>query len=136
MASNKKLLFGFKWEQRVYRLLGVHHFKKIVPLGDYWVYLIRLVVPGFRVISDKQSALIWVIFTICVELLHVIAFFIIFAIGLVDIVNGRFLSAAFTAVLNLFVNVYPIMVQRFNRARLVGAFKIRSEELTKLKVDA
>ena len=64
---------GFAWERSVYRALGIRYFKKIVPLGDYWVYLIRLVWPGFKIIANRQSAMVWAIFTICVELLHGIA---------------------------------------------------------------
>jgi len=51
------------------------------------------------------------------EIAHVVCFVLFFREMLDDYDNSRYVEAVLWVPLNVFVNVYPIMLQRFNRER-------------------
>ena len=76
-SIKNKLLFGFKFEKEstVYEKLGVRIFKRFVPIGDYWIRLFNIVFSkNFRLLKSKENAIVWVLFTIAVEFLHLVGF--------------------------------------------------------------
>ena len=115
------------WEAngRVYERLGVRHVSKVL-LGGYYTNaaVSRLRGRKHRMIRGKRSAYEWLIFTVVVELGHGIFFLVMLAMSVRYAWTGRWDDVATTTVLNLIVNVVPIMVQRYNRARLLRAFDL------------
>ncbi len=77
-----------------------------------------------RTIRGKRSAYEWLIFTVVAELGHGIFFVVMLAMSVRYEWAGRWDDIATTAVLNLIVNLVPIMVQRYNRARILRAFDV------------
>jgi len=103
----------------VYKLLGVHYFKKIVPNGGSYANKLT----GNHPISSKKTKEEKVhalcLRTACCdfnELLHlgIIAGYLPF-LGY-DYVNHGTENIYSHIALNLFVNVFPILLQRYNRA--------------------
>jgi hypothetical protein len=115
------------WEAngRVYERLGVRHVSKVL-LGGYYTNAVvrRLRGRKHRTIRGKRSAYEWLIFTVVAELGHGI-FFLVMLVMLVRYAwAGRWDDVVTTAVLNLIVNVVPIMVQRYNRGRVLRALDL------------
>lgn len=107
--------------QETYEKIGIRTFKKFMPsCGDY----------VYRYVWKKFGASDWVkpgdieslkrmqFFTRVYETVHVS--FLALGVGVIasQLSEGNVNSAAFAAVINTLVNVYPIMVQRYNRLRL------------------
>ncbi|MFL5381853.1 MAG: hypothetical protein ACJ8GN_05000 [Longimicrobiaceae bacterium] len=110
------------WEKdgAVYRRLGVHRFRHLLLNGRYLNRLVSFVRRRpYRVISGRQSAGSWLLFTLFVEAGHtffggVMAVFMVRALA-----RGDLAAAASILLQNLVINVYPVMVQRYNRGRIL-----------------
>jgi glycosyl-4,4'-diaponeurosporenoate acyltransferase len=118
-----------KWQNgRIYEILGVRQFKKFVPFGYYMNSIIRKYVdPHHNLVSGEDCARLWgVYFTKTAEASHV-------ALGILTAIppithafkEGNYNSALLTGAVNLLVNVYPIMLQRYNRTRINNVLEKR-----------
>lgn len=105
-----------KWEKEgiIYQFLGVNLFRKmLVWIG--WEKLNKKVNPVKKSIDSllrleygtRQS-----------ELGHLIIFFIVLAINIFVAIKFGFVRSLWLLILNLILNFYPIIVQRYNRPRL------------------
>jgi hypothetical protein len=118
---------SFEEGGRLYKKLGIHHFKKIVPFGDYFFKLLRLFKPNLSMACHKEKvreeAVHLICLTLFVEAIHLLFFFIM--IGLLIrtyLIKGEISSKSI--LLNMLVNVLPIMVQRYNRIRILRTFQL------------
>lgn len=108
-----------RWNNgKLYAFLGVRSFKKFIPTsGDYTSRLL-----GWHPIRDeknKEKALQdYDLFSRILEGVHVGSFAFFTSLIIYTFGNGDLESASWQTALNLTVNVYPIMVQRYNRARI------------------
>ena len=134
----EKIFRGFDFEKQTefYEIIGVSQFKKIVPLGDFWINLYnRIANKNLRLITSRENAVVWLIFTIAIECLHITGFLIsLYFITKYNLENEylKILKALlFTAV----INTYPIMVQRYNRVRILRIFKITNKEIKQFKIE-
>jgi hypothetical protein len=135
-AINRFLLgFVFEKEIAIYKKLGVKRFKKIVPFGDYWILLInKIFSKKIRLLKSKEDAIVWIIFTLGVEFLHLVAFFIMIRFAIKYFLSEEYLRLIKTLGLNLIINVYPIMIQRYNRLRIIKTFNIEIEDLIQFEI--
>ncbi|MBI2547225.1 MAG: hypothetical protein HYW23_02150 [Candidatus Aenigmarchaeota archaeon] len=109
---------SFERSGKVYEALGVRKFKKIMFNGDYMNALLRKYNPNHKLIRNEGSAKSWEMFTRIYEGIHV-GFGSLMLSGMVDrLANGDYDGAAIIAAINTVVNIYPIMLQRYNRARI------------------
>jgi hypothetical protein len=123
-------LFGYfdpaAWEKRgaVYRRLRVDRFRHLLLNGRYFNRLVSVVQRRpYRVITGRQSAGLWVLFTVFVEAGHT-AFGGVMAVFMARaLARGDFAAAASLLLQNLVINVYPAMVQRYNRSRILRVLK-------------
>jgi hypothetical protein len=116
--------------------LGVHHFKKILPVGDWWIKLFNLLFSKkLRVVKSKQDAITWVIFTLSVESLHLLAFLVILGFTIEDLIHADYQQATKALAINLLVNVYPVFVQRYNRTRLLRIFQLTFRDVKNFKLE-
>ena len=109
----------FEASGRVYKTMGVHHFKKIVPFGDYFFRFVRLFNKKFRILRIRSTEIKSLIFfTLMIETIHVLGFI---AMNIILFRNydrtGQFSFKII--ILNMLINVMPILVQRYNRIRLL-----------------
>lgn len=128
MGTLLQLWFGpkpFERSGELYERLGVRRFKRFLPFGYHTNRLVRaLGARGFKVVGDEKSAMVWVLFTMVVEALHTLAFAAFSTFMVLDLLGGEYGRAVANLLLNLLVNVYPVMAQRYTRIRLLRAFRL------------
>jgi hypothetical protein len=111
-------LWDFERDGRFYERLGIRWYKRFATQGDYWNTRRRRSDPGFRNVKDFNSAIEWEARTRSNEFRHLCTL----AVGLAIMVWLYFrkeyvwLAVVFFAV--LIWDVYAIMLQRYNRARI------------------
>jgi hypothetical protein len=109
---------AFEANGRVYELIGVRLFRHFVMNGDDMNTEIRRIYPGYRVIGGRSEMLLFEAQTRSNERAHAFAFWA----GLPPIVYAVVLGwTAFALILvaaTVVANVYPILLQRYNRARI------------------
>lgn len=115
---------SFEQNPEVYEKLGVRTFKKWMPTtGDvvHRVFWKRLGMGDFVKPNSIESLKNYETFTRVYEGIH-LSFLAVGAATLAaNLQAGNIEAAAFTAGINTLVNVYPILVQRYNRSRLYNA---------------
>ena len=128
----QKIVTGFNWERdtKLYEKIGVRQFKKFVPVGDFWIMVYnKFSSKKLKVVNSKQTAIVWLLFTLSVEFLHFIAFLIILWFTVESAMNADYYSMLEWTGINMFINLYPIMIQRYNRIRILKIFKINFEDI-------
>jgi hypothetical protein len=111
-------LWDFERDGRFYERLGIRWFKRLATKGDYWNRLRRHSDPGFRNVRDFKSAIEWEARTRSNEILHLCTL----VVGLV-IMAWLYFQKEYTWLVVVFFavlvwDIYPIMLQRYNRARI------------------
>jgi hypothetical protein len=118
MPSSYYRVRPFERSGRLYELLGVRLFRHLVPNGDLVNRWRRRRDPGFRVVTSRDAAAGYLPRTVAGEKSHLV----MLAIG----VGSSWFAwrigwngwAAYLGVANILVNVYPILLQRYTRARI------------------
>ena len=104
-------------EHKVYRLLAVRHFRRLATNGDVIIRQVRQRYPGYTVHRQDFSRALQNTFT--AEKVHLV--FLMF--GMVTSAYAIAISwhgwAAWSIATNLAGNFYPVLLQRYTRARLV-----------------
>lgn len=108
----------FERSGSVYRVLGVEWFRKVVPDGDIANRRRRAREPGYRVVRSRGFVQAMWDRTVEGERSHLVL--LIFGLGtsVVALDLGWIGWAAYLFVGNIFVNLYPVLLQRYTRARL------------------
>jgi hypothetical protein len=122
----------FEKSGRIYRALGIEFFKDIVPTyGDYTMRAIRKHKKNYRLIRHKGELEGFNNITKINESIHLASFLISTPLSLIHLFNGDYPKFAIGAGLNLIINIYPIMLQRYNRARLTPLLeRLEEREIT------
>ncbi len=105
-----------KWEKEgmIYQFLGVSFFRKILV----WIGWEKLSKKANPVKKNIDSLLHLEYGTRQSEFGHLIIFFIVLAINIFVAIKFGFVKSLWLLILNLILNFYPIIVQRYNRPRL------------------
>ena len=103
---------------RCYRWLGVRQFKYWLPWSGDWIVRRSGKHPLWQ---GKRQAMLDVAFqnTILYELIHLSILVPLLPLTIMPFQLGAWTAGLFGVAVNVVVNIYPIMVQRFNRARLL-----------------
>ncbi len=100
---------------RFYEKIGVRIFKKFLPtMGDY---LIRLT--NYHCVEGKRDIKLMEFISRIYELTHVVIFIFVTISIIESLFDHNYKNAFFLCLLNIIVNIYPIMTQRYNRIRLL-----------------
>ncbi|OGZ13300.1 MAG: hypothetical protein A3C93_00075 [Candidatus Lloydbacteria bacterium RIFCSPHIGHO2_02_FULL_54_17] len=115
------------FEERLYELLGVRLFKRYLPTsGDL---VMRCVWKTRTLDSTKKDALMKYAngFTVACELTHLAG------CAACVLYLSFFLATPlwFVVTANLLVNVYPVMLQRYNRARIYRLLQKRGNQINR-----
>jgi len=116
------------WERRgeIYRYVGIDFFRKLlVWIG--WEKVIRKSCP----IEKNTKALVNLHYqTKRSEIDHLIIFVIVLAINVFVAIKYGILKSLYLLILNVILNLYPILLQRYNRPRIERALNLskRREE--------
>ena len=112
----------FERSGRLYEALGVRLFRWLVPDGIAANKWRRRREPGFRMIRNRLDAIAFVRRTELSEKSHLV----MLALGGVSTVFAWKIGwtgwAFYLGIGNILVNLYPVLLQRFTRARLVRIF--------------
>jgi hypothetical protein len=111
-------LWDFEREGRFYERLGIRWFKRFATQGDFWNRLRRRSDPGFPNVKGVDSSIEWEARTRTNEFRHLSTLVVGLAIMAWLYFRSEYawLAVVFFAV--LVWDVYPIMLQRYNRARI------------------
>ena len=101
-----------------YERLGVLHFRKLAPDGDWANRWERHRDPQYRIVRGRRSAQAFLARTEASERGHVVLLLLGAASAAWALAIGWPGWALYLSLGNVAVNVYPILLQRFNRARI------------------
>lgn len=114
-------LRGVEQSGRLYELVGVRLVKAVLRRGPLAVFNPDLHLPQDRTaerlehlgrrMRDAEAS-------------HAVLFVLTLAIVAIDVVGGWWTAASWTFAVNLLVNGYPVMLQRYNRAHLARRFDL------------
>jgi hypothetical protein len=111
-------LCRFELDGRLYEMLGVRLFKRFASAGDFFNSRRRRSDKEFRNVKNYSSAIDWEGRTRFNEAAHLgnLIFSLVMVVWLCF--RARYTWIGPIIFLNLILNVYPIMLQRYNRARI------------------
>lgn len=119
LPSSYYRIRGFEQSGRLYELMGVRLFRWLVPDGDAANKLRRRQRPGFRIIRSRRYARALMRRTELSERSHLV----MLVLGSVSAVFAWQIGWAGWAMYlgcgNVLVNLYPVLLQRYTRARLL-----------------
>lgn len=105
-----------------YPQLGIKWFRYMAPDGDLVNRLLRRIQPGYRVINNREALRKHIEGSWSNERWH-LSFFIMGMLTSVHaFVTGQYVMGALLMVTNLCFNLFPVMHQRYKRARLYHLF--------------
>lgn len=111
---------------RLYEALGVRAFKRFATNGDLVNRFVRRRNPGHRVVRDVRSALAWAEQARSAERHHLIFLTMgLFSASYALSIGWRGWAATLAATNGVF-NVYPILLQRYNRLRIARLLQRRN----------
>jgi Glycosyl-4,4'-diaponeurosporenoate acyltransferase len=109
---------AFEQDGRLYELIGVRLFRRLVPNGDWVNAWRRRQNPSFRVVSSYDTAIELLRRTIVGEKSHIVLFCLAGASAVYALRIGWYGWAVYLAAANGLANLYPILLQRYTRARI------------------
>lgn len=111
---------GFEANSVFYERFGVRTFKRYIPSGDLMMRSPLNEFGGAGLIRDGSllSLKRYETVTRFLEALHLTAFSLFVATTAWHLYEDRIGQAMVTTGLNILINVYPVMLQRYNRSRL------------------
>ena len=103
---------NFEKSGRIYELLGVPFFLKLVRRGPF-----HILAPEFEYTGKRELLPVLMEKARSAETIHIYVFITLLLLTAYAFYNGWFWSAIWILVYNIPLNVYPIMLQRYNRMR-------------------
>lgn len=116
---------AFEQNGRLYERLGVRHFRRLVPDGDWANRWRRRRDPAFRIIRNRRYARAFRHRTELSEKSHLVMLVLGGMSAAFAWRIGWLGWAAYLGAGNVIVNLYPVLLQRYTRARLTAVFSYR-----------
>ncbi len=115
---------SFEMNGKLYAGSGVRLYKKFMFNGDIYNRILRKFKPAHRIISNRSSLVVWEKESRAKEFGHLIHFIMGLIALIYALTEGYYQAAIYLAILNILFNLYPIMLQRYNRARIYRILNI------------
>ena len=115
----------FERNGRIYEMLGVRYFRWLVPDGDAANRWRRRSDPSFRIIRNRHYAKAFSQRTVLSEKSHLVMLMLGVMSAVFALRIGWHGWAFYLTAGNVVVNLYPVLLQRYTRARLETAGLIR-----------
>lgn len=116
-----------EWEGdgTLYERVGVRGIKELYFGGRYMNALVGLLRGRrYRPFRGPGWPLAWLRFTVGVEIGHSLVFVYMSATAAGKLATGDWWGAGLALGVNVLVNVYPVLIQRYNRIRLLRLFDL------------
>ena len=116
----------FEQDGRVYERAGIRFFKRLVRRGPLGIFSLNLrlppekTVPTLRLLEGKMRN---------AETMHVLIFLLMFLFIGYALFQGWLDAVGWLLLFNCLLNVYPIMLQRYNRIRLQALIQQQAQAL-------
>ena len=120
----------FESSGRVYERIGIRFFKRFVPNGDYINQVIRRSQPGYRVVHDRDSIVNHEAATRWAERCHIVSLFLVVPCTAYALMLGWNKFALWLVLPNIPLHLYPILLQRYTRARIQNVLRRRRHGLS------
>lgn len=104
-----------KW----YEGLGVKFIRKFVQHGEYVNRMIRKTQPGYGIIKHKANAAQYLKTIVMYERFHLICFILFLLTTIHSLINHYDVLAFLMLGANIIYNICPILLQQYNRARVL-----------------
>ena len=109
----------------LYEWLGVRFFKRFPPNGDFINRINRRFNPAYRVVRDKASIVEFAAGTRLAEKCHLISLFLVLPAVAYALALGWNQFALWLVLPNIPLHFYPVLLQRYTRARIERVLKSR-----------
>lgn len=119
LSSSYFNTFPFERQGHLYEILGVHGYRWLLKVSG-WEKITRQANPVKKTIAALQQ---YERATRVSETGHTLIAAIVMAVTVYVLVNYSALDAIWLILSNVLLNVYPVLVQRYNRPRLQEAIK-------------
>lgn len=108
---------------RIYERLGVRFICRFVQQGDIANRISRKNKPGYRVIVQKSNPSAYLKTVAMYERFHLMCLLFFLFTTVAALLDGRFVIAMMIMISNIIYNFYPILLQQFNRIRILRLTK-------------
>ena len=102
----------------MYEAIGIRFFKRFVPNGDYINRTIRRFQPDYRLVSDERSMVQFEAGTRLAERCHLVSLLLVLPSASYALMLGWTGFAVWILLPNIPLHLYPVLLQRYTRARL------------------
>src|SRR5215472_7924009 len=109
---------AFELRGKLYEAMGVRLFRRFMMDGDYMNRRLRRAVPNYRFIAGRDSMRRFEALTRANERGHLILLLSGLPPTVYAVASGWPKFAAYFVIVNILLNVYPILLQRYTRARI------------------
>ncbi len=116
----------------LYPTLGLHLFRKVAPDGDWINARLRRIDPTYRRIATRDALVEHLAGTYTNERGHLVLLLAGTCTQGFALVTGQYLWAAVLTVSNVAFNLYPVMHQRYKRARAARALALYEARLRRM----
>jgi hypothetical protein len=106
-----------------YENLGVKFIRKLVQGGDYANRLIKIKNPRYKLIKNKASVAQYMRTIIMYERYHFLCFVFFMLSAVYALINQHYIFFVLIIIANIIYNVCPILLQQYNRARVLKISK-------------
>jgi hypothetical protein len=108
---------------KFYERLGIKFIRKLVQNGDYANRLIRKKNPQYKLIKSKDHARRYMHTVKMYERYHFLFFIFFLLTSLFALIITQYAYFVVIMLANIVYNVSPILLQQYNRARLLRLYK-------------
>jgi hypothetical protein len=108
---------------KFYESLGVKFIRKLVQSGDYANRLIRRKNPQYKLIKNKANVAQYMRTIIMYERYHFLCFIFFLLTTIYALIHLRYVFVMLIIISNIIYNVCPILLQQYNRARVLKLSK-------------
>jgi hypothetical protein len=108
---------------RFYENFGVKFIRKFVQNGEFINRLIRKAKPNYRIIKSKANAMQYMKTIKMNERYHFICFVFFSLTAMYALITSHYTLSMLVIIANIIYNIYPILLQQYNRARVSKLMK-------------
>ena len=111
---------AIQWSKKVsfYETIGIRIVRKLTQDGDWINRLIRKKVPGYKVFDSRRLPSAYLQKTYMVERIHTAMFLFFGCSAIAALIKGYKGWALLLILTNLIFNIYPNLLQQYNRLRI------------------